>query len=87
MTVTSLNNSLAGLAAAGQGLGDVTAGGVFGTAISGAQAEVNALNRASVSTVQNNVTIQVQGADPNAVVDALKKWMKANGSIPIKVKG
>jgi phosphotransferase system HPr-like phosphotransfer protein len=85
MTLEGLRGSLAGLAAAGQGLGDVTAGGVFGTAIAGAQAEVNALNRASVSTVQNNVNINVSGADPQAVVDALKKWMKTNGSIPIKV--
>jgi hypothetical protein len=87
LTVTSLNNSLTGLQTAGQSLGDVVAGGVFGTAIAGAQGDVDALGRARVGTVNNNVTIQVSGTDPQAVVDALKKWMKVNGSIPIRVKG
>ena len=31
-----------------------------------------------------NVTINVQGADPNAVVDALRTYMFRNGSVPIK---
>jgi hypothetical protein len=87
MTLEGLRGSLAGLASVGQGLGDVTATGVFGTAIAGAQADVDALGNARVATVNNNVTIQVSGTDPQAVVDALKKWMKVNGSIPIRVKG
>jgi hypothetical protein len=33
----------------------------------------------------NNVTINVQGADPNAVVDALRTYMFRNGTVPIKV--
>ena len=33
----------------------------------------------------NNVTINVQGADPNAVVDALRTYMFRNGSVPITV--
>lgn len=32
-----------------------------------------------------NVTINVQGADPNAVVDALRVYMFRNGSVPITV--
>jgi hypothetical protein len=32
-----------------------------------------------------NVTINVQGADPNAVVDALRTYMFRNGSVPIRV--
>jgi hypothetical protein len=32
-----------------------------------------------------NVTINVQGADPNAVVDALRAYMFRNGSVPIRV--
>jgi hypothetical protein len=32
-----------------------------------------------------NVTIHVQGADPNAVVDALRTYMFRNGSVPIRV--
>jgi phage-related protein len=35
----------------------------------------------------NNVTINVQGGDPNAVVDALRLYMFRNGSIPIRVSG
>jgi hypothetical protein len=36
----------------------------------------------------NNVTINVQGADPNAVVDALKRYMRTSGgSVPIRVSG
>jgi hypothetical protein len=33
----------------------------------------------------NNVTINVQGADPNAVVDALRRYMRTNGAVPIRV--
>ena len=32
-----------------------------------------------------NVTIQVNGGDPNAIVDALRTYMRQNGSIPIRV--
>jgi hypothetical protein len=31
-----------------------------------------------------SVTINVNGGDPNAVVDALRKYMRQNGSIPIR---
>ena len=34
----------------------------------------------------NNVTINVQGGDPNAVVDALRRYMVQNGPIPITVQ-
>jgi hypothetical protein len=33
----------------------------------------------------NNVTINVQGADPKATVDALGKYLKQNGSLPFNV--
>jgi hypothetical protein len=33
----------------------------------------------------NNVTINVNGGDPNAVVSALRSYMRTNGSVPIKV--
>jgi hypothetical protein len=33
----------------------------------------------------NTVTINVNGGDPQSVVNALKNWMKTNGSIPIRV--
>ena len=32
------------------------------------------------------VTINVNGGDPNAVVDALRRYMQVNGSVPIKVR-
>ena len=33
----------------------------------------------------SNVTINVNGGDPNAVVDALRRYMQLNGSVPIRV--
>jgi phage-related protein len=33
----------------------------------------------------NNITINVNGGDPNAVVSALRNYMRTNGSVPIKV--
>ena len=33
------------------------------------------------------VTINVNGGDPNAVVEALRRYMNQNGSVPIKVTG
>lgn len=33
----------------------------------------------------NNVTINVQGADPKATVDALSKYVKTNGSLPFNL--
>jgi hypothetical protein len=35
--------------------------------------------------IGNNVTINVNGGDPNAVVDALRRYMQLNGSVPIRV--
>jgi hypothetical protein len=32
----------------------------------------------------NNITINVNGGDPNAVVAALRSYMRTNGSIPIR---
>jgi hypothetical protein len=32
-----------------------------------------------------NITINVTGADPNAVVQALRTYMRQNGSVPIKI--
>lgn len=33
-----------------------------------------------------NITINVNGGDPNAVVDALRRYMRQNGSIPIRTQ-
>jgi hypothetical protein len=32
-----------------------------------------------------NATINVYGGDPNQVVEALRSYMRQNGSVPIKV--
>jgi len=42
--------------------------------------------RVSTASVgDSNVTINVNGGDPNAVVSALRTYMRQNGSVPIKV--
>ncbi|WP_248785704.1 phage tail tape measure protein, partial [Escherichia coli] len=40
------------------------------------------LNRAN--TMGGGVTINVNGGDPNAVVDALRRYYRSNGPIPVK---
>jgi hypothetical protein len=39
----------------------------------------------SANASGNNVTINVNGGDPNAVVDALRRYMRTNGAVPIRV--
>jgi hypothetical protein len=43
------------------------------------------LNRMGQMGGGNNVTINVNGGDPNAVVQALRTYMRQNGSVPIKI--
>ncbi len=74
MTAASLSADLAGL--------DVSADALGGTAIAG---DMSLLNQAGVGRSGNNVYVTVTSADPNAVVEALRKYMRQNGSIPIKV--
>jgi hypothetical protein len=33
-----------------------------------------------------NVTINVQGADPNAVVTALQQYLRTSGPVPIRIR-
>jgi hypothetical protein len=40
---------------------------------------------ANVAERNNNVNINVYGGDPNQVVEALRSYMRQNGSVPIKV--
>jgi hypothetical protein len=40
---------------------------------------------ANVAERNNNITMNVYGGDPNAVVAALRTYMRQNGSVPIKV--
>jgi len=48
-------------------------------------ADISRFQAMSSSNQSNNVTINVNGGDPNATVDALRRYMQLNGSIPIRV--
>jgi len=71
-------------------LGTVLGGGAapapvtnpFGPVLGSINASPN-MDGSRVST--SNVTINVQGGDPNAVVSALRSYMRTNGSVPIRV--
>lgn len=47
----------------------------------------NAMRTSATSGGDTNVTIHVNGGDPNAVVDALRRYMRQNGAVPIRVNG
>ena len=34
----------------------------------------------------NNITINVQGADPNAVVQALQRYVRQSGPVPVNIR-
>jgi hypothetical protein len=40
---------------------------------------------ANIAERNNNINISVYGGDPNQVVEALRSYMRQNGSVPIKV--
>ena len=40
---------------------------------------------ANIAERNNNITMNVYGGDPNQVVEALRTYMRQNGSVPIKV--
>ena len=88
LTIGSLNQSLADIASAGMGFGEAAAAPIFvpqqGAAIRDA---LEIRYGAQVGTEGNQVVINVTSADPNAVVDALRRYMTQNGSVPIKVSG
>ena len=76
MSVASLNADLGAIDTAGAALGaDAIAG------------DMGLLNQAGVRQSGNNVTIQVNGGDPQQVVNALRRYMQLNGSVPIRVSG
>jgi hypothetical protein len=75
MSVASLNADLGSIDVAGAALGE--------SAIAG---DMGLLNQANARRSGNNVTINVSGADPQAVVDALVKYSRQNGSLPAQIK-
>jgi hypothetical protein len=58
-------------------------GGVLGSINTSTNADMSQFGGGNVSS--SSVTINVNGGDPNAVVSALRAYMRQNGSVPIKV--
>jgi len=58
-------------------------GPILGSINTSTNADMSRYNTGGVSAA--NVTINVNGGDPNAVVSALRSYMRTNGSVPIKV--
>ena len=65
--------------------GVVTRPGLFMLAEGGESEAVIPLSKLGNMGGGPNVTINVNGGDPNAVVDALRTYMRQNGSVPIRV--
>jgi hypothetical protein len=58
-------------------------GPVLGSINTSTNADMSRFGGGNVSS--SSVTINVNGGDPNAVVSALRTYMRQNGSVPIKV--
>ncbi len=58
-------------------------GPVLGSINTSTNADMSRFGGGNVSS--SSVTINVNGGDPNAVVNALRAYMRQNGSVPIKV--
>jgi phage-related minor tail protein len=59
---------------------------IIGEAGPEAVVPLDRMNEFGMGRAGNNVTINVQGGDPQAVVDALVKYSRQNGSLPSQVK-
>lgn len=86
MTVQSLNAQLDLLQSAGQILGFNVGQPMFGPQQAAAANEANMFGAASARVQNNNVVINVQGGDPQAVVDALVRYTRQNGALPPTVR-
>jgi hypothetical protein len=58
-------------------------GGVLGSINTSTNADMSQFGGGNVSS--SSVTINVNGGDPNAVVSALRSYMRTNGAVPIRV--
>ena len=58
-------------------------GPILGSINTSTNADMSRYNTGGVSAA--SVTINVNGGDPNAVVSALRSYMRTNGSVPIRV--
>jgi len=57
----------------------------FGPVLGSINATDNMNGTRAAQMATSNVTINVNGGDPNAVVSALRAYMRQNGSVPIRV--
>lgn len=57
----------------------------FGPVLGSINASPNMDGTRAAQMATTNITINVNGGDPNAVVSALRSYMRTNGSVPIKV--
>jgi hypothetical protein len=82
----NLGDIVGGLATLGEG-GIVTKPTLALIGEAGESEAVIPLSRLGNMGGATNVTINVQGGDPQSVVDALRTYMFRNGSVPIRVSG
>lgn len=67
-------------------LGSITLGRIDAPApVQPVGADISRFQAMSAGSTSNNTVINVNGGDPNAVVDALRRYQQLNGSIPIRV--
>ena len=91
--VTTIEGAQAAGATFEQNLQTVTGGGTIATPSNPFGGVLGSINATPNTIYQNNpgavssqsVNINVNGGDPNAVVSALRTYMRTNGSVPIKV--
>jgi hypothetical protein len=58
-------------------------GPILGSINTSTNADMSRFGGGNVSS--SNVTINVNGGDPNAVVSALRSYMRTNGAVPIRI--
>ena len=65
-------------------LSEIKIGELSAPKVDTAATSVENIGRAGAAERNGDVTINVSGGDPNAVVNALRAYMRQNGSIPIR---
>ena len=66
-------------------LGEISIGHMNAPSVDTSSTSIGNIGRAgSAERAESNVTINVNGGDPNAVVNALRAYMRQNGNVPIR---
>ncbi len=66
-------------------LGEISIGHMNAPSVDTPSTSIGNIGRAgSAERAESNVTINVNGGDPNAVVNALRAYMRQNGNVPIR---